>query len=111
MMEKVLHNKDIGSRIMGLRKKKGYSREQLSEMAGISAKFLYDIEIKKVGFSADTLKGLSHGLEVSTDYILFGRSGFSYEEEIADTLGKFEPCSLEKVRQLLQIAYEMAHNR
>lgn len=109
-MEEVLHNKDIGSRIMELRKDKGYSREQLSEIAGISAKFLYDIEIRKVGFSADTLKGLSRGLEVSTDYILFGRSGFSYEEEIADTIGKFEPCSLKKVRQLLQIAYEISHN-
>lgn len=109
-MEEVLHNKDIGSRIMELRKDKGYSREQLSEIAGISAKFLYDIEIRKVGFSADTLKGLSWGLEVSTDYILFGRSGFSYEEEIADTIGKFEPCSLKKVRQLLQIAYEISHN-
>ncbi len=109
-MDKLIHNKDIGSRIMELRKDKGYSREQLSEIAGISAKFLYDIEVKKVGFSADTLKGLSHGLEVSTDYILFGRSGFSYEAEIADTIGKFEPCTLKKVRELLQIAYEIAHN-
>lgn len=37
---------NAGMRIMLLRTQKGYSREFLSEKAGISSKFLYEIETR-----------------------------------------------------------------
>lgn len=62
----------VGERVMLLRKKRGYTREGLSESAEISAKFLYEIETDKKGFSAYTLVKLAQVLEVSTDYIMTG---------------------------------------
>ena len=50
---------DIGVRIMKLRKEKGYSREQLAELANISASFLYEIETSKKGLSVNSLVGLN----------------------------------------------------
>lgn len=39
--------RETGARIRALREAAGYSREQLSEMADISVKFLYEIESGK----------------------------------------------------------------
>ena len=61
-----------GKRIMNLRKKIGFTREELAELAGISSKFLYEIEVGSKGFSAKTLSGLANALGVSCDYILLG---------------------------------------
>ena len=41
-MKKIYH--EAGTRIRALREEKHYSRERLSEMAGISPKFLYEVE-------------------------------------------------------------------
>ena len=58
---------------MQLRTDRRYTREQLAYLADISEKFLYEIEMNKKGFSAETLMKLSHALEVSMDYIMLGR--------------------------------------
>lgn len=42
-------NIQIGKKIMKKRLQRGYTREYLAEMADISAKFLYEIEIGKKG--------------------------------------------------------------
>jgi len=49
-MKKIYH--EAGTRIRALREEKHYSRERLSEMAGISPKFLYEVEngVYKVNF-------------------------------------------------------------
>lgn len=109
-MEKETGTKEIGIRIMKMRKAKGYSREQLAELAGISPSFLYEIETAKKGFSASTLISLIHALEVSPDYLLYGRSAIDCEKEIAETLGNFSPENLQLVEKLLRIIYELAAN-
>lgn len=109
-MKTAMKDIEVGDRIKNLRLDKGYSREKLAELAGISSKFLYEIENKHVGFSAETLCGLSCALDVSSDYILYGRSSMEYEERIAKEIAKFEPNTLVKVENLLKIAYDLAHN-
>ena len=47
---KEIKNKCIGYRIMELRLDRGYSRERLAERAGISSKFLFEIERNGRGF-------------------------------------------------------------
>lgn len=44
-----------GQRIRNLREVNRYTREKLAELAEISPKFLYEIEVGAKGFSADTL--------------------------------------------------------
>ncbi len=100
-----------GARIMLLRSEKGFSREYLSERAGISTKFLYNIEIRGSGFSARTLLRIAQELEVSTDYILMGKGNPQYDEKLFHTIERFEPDTLETVKRLLEIAYELAGKR
>ena len=107
---KDIKNKDIGYRIMELRLDRGYSRERLAERAGISSKFLFEIERNEKGFSANTLINLAEALDVSADYIMSGRGSTKFDEGIAEALEKFEPSILEKVEDLLKLAYEIAHN-
>lgn len=63
---------EVGRRIRLLRINKSLSREALAEEMNISARFLYDIEHGRKGFSAYTLKKLALALEVSCDTIIFG---------------------------------------
>lgn len=100
----------IGERIMWLRSERGYSRGQLAQMANISEKFLYEIELGKKGFSAMTLLNLSEALEVSLDYIMTGTKDRKYDDEIIKTLGKFKPNTLKTVNRLLKVAYEISKN-
>lgn len=108
-MRKEINGDEIGLRIMQLRLDRGYSRECLAELAGISAKFLFEIERNQKGFSATTLVNLAAALDVSTDYIMTGHGSTKFDEGIAEELGRFEPCVLEKIQELLKLAYEIAH--
>ncbi len=67
-------NAQIGIRIRRLREAQHETREGLAEKADISAKFLYEIETGKKGFSAEILCRLSQALSVSCDYIMLGRN-------------------------------------
>lgn len=98
----------VGTRISLLRMDRGYTREYLSEKAGISSKFLYEIEIRNKGFSAHTLSKLAKALEVTTDYILYGEGNARYDQKIAATIEQFKPDALETVKKLLDLAYELA---
>ena len=104
------YTEDMGtsSRIRELRLDRGYTRDQLAELAGISSKFLYEIEVKEKGFSAQTLKNLSDALEVSADFILTGEGNKKYDADIAATIELFEPNRLKKVAQLLRDVYELS---
>lgn len=62
----------IGERIKKQRLLNGYSRETLAEMAGITPRFCYDLELGSKSMSLHTLKKLSTALNVSADYLLFG---------------------------------------
>lgn len=110
-MENGINSKEIAFRIMQLRLDRGYSRECLAELAGISAKFLFEIERNQKGFSATTLVNLATALDVSTDYIMTGHGSTKFDEGIAEALERFEPCVLEKIHELLKLAYEIAHVR
>jgi len=70
-------NKDfysnIGKRVREAREEKHLSREKLSQLAGISDKFLYDIEVGNKGISAETLFCICEALEISADWLLKGK--------------------------------------
>lgn len=66
---------DAGARIHQLRVTKGYTRDFLASKTNLSAKFLYEIETGKKGFTAEVLYRISNALEVKCDYILVGKSG------------------------------------
>lgn len=64
--------KDTGLRIKYLRKDQKLTQEMLSEMAGITPHYLYEIESGRKSMSIHILASLAFALQVSADYLLFG---------------------------------------
>ena len=94
-------NLEIGERIRKIRTGMGLSREELSEMIGISALFLGFIECGQRGMSISTLMSLSRILNVSTDYILTGKITSDPKQELIDTVNsideKYIPMAIENL--------------
>uniref|UniRef100_UPI004056E34E helix-turn-helix domain-containing protein n=1 Tax=Agathobacter sp. TaxID=2021311 RepID=UPI004056E34E len=98
----------IGERIRELRELQSYTREAFAEKVDISAKFLYEIETGKRGFSADTLGRISVALSVSCDYIMFGEENGHYSgEKIMCVLENMKPAQLYRIQNILQMLCEM----
>lgn len=103
-----MSNIEVGARIRELREIRNYTRGSLAEKVDISAKFLYEIEVGKKGFSADTLCRISKALSVSCDYIMLGEdTGCRSKEKIICVLEKLEPKQTSKIMDILRILSEM----
>ncbi len=91
----------MGERIKKQRLLNGYSREKLAEMADITPRFCYDLELGLKNMSVNTLCKLSNSLNVPVDYILFGPVS---ETNIFDSLiGIIRTCPPDKLEHLEQI--------
>jgi len=93
-------DKEIGMRIRKQRELLGYTREALAEKLDVSPKFCSDIEIGAKGMSVETLCKLSKVLLLPTDYILFGKTDSSADEELLNLL---KLCDKEKSEYLKNI--------
>jgi transcriptional regulator with XRE-family HTH domain len=60
----------LGYRISELRKKMGFTQEQLSEYADLSQNFLSQLENGKKNISIETLLKISNALEIKPAYFL-----------------------------------------
>lgn len=99
---------EIGKRIMGLRKLNHYTREELAEKAGVSSKFLYEIEMGRKSFSANVLCRLADSLSVSCDYIMLRDKQYSLKEcyvDVDDKKQKLE--NLDLIIRVLSILYDV----
>lgn len=104
-----MSNKQVGDRIRELRELQNYTREALAEKVDISAKFLYEIEVGKKGFSAEILCRISKALSVSSDYIMFGEdNSHRGNEKIICVLEMLEPKQVSKMQDIVKILYEMS---
>lgn len=100
---------EAGKRIYELRKIKGYSRDKLATKAGLSTKFLYEIEMGKKGFTADVLYRLAKALEVKCDYILAGSSGEDpCNFYINKMLNKYSDFQKQNVLKILELINEIS---
>ena len=92
----------IGARIRELREIQNYTREGLAEKVDISPKFLYEIEMGRKGFSANTLNEIAKALSVSCDYIMRGEEKeHRGKENIVCVLDMLEPRQLSKIQNIL----------
>lgn len=104
-----MSNNQVGDRIRELREIQNFTREALAEKVDISAKFLYEIEVGKKGFSAETLCRISKALSVSCDYIMLGEdSTHRGSEKIICVLESLEPKQVSKMQDIIKILYEMS---
>lgn len=100
--------KEAGARIRAIRKTRGLTRDALAERAGVSSKFLYEIEQGKKRFSAEVLCRIAEVLDVSCDYIMLGKLVTVKDEAgIAEALSLFNINQQQKLIPLLQMIYEL----
>lgn len=91
---------EIGMRIKKQRQLLDYTREQLAELANITPRFCYDLELGNKKMSVDTLCSMRNALHVSADYLLFGES---QEEGYDNIIAMLKICPEEKLEQLEKI--------
>ncbi len=96
-----------GLRIRNLREANRYTRKEFAEIAEISPKFLYEIETGQKGFSADTLYRISKALSVNCEYILAGDEQNDYNLEVLNSLKLFSYSKNSKIKQLMELIYEL----
>lgn len=101
--------KEAGKRIWEIRRRQGYTRNQLADKAEISSKFLYEIERGKKGFSVDVLYNIAEVLDVKCDYILTGEDKQSeYSSDLLGILEVFDEKQTLKLVRLLKVIQEFA---
>lgn len=100
----------IGTRIRKQREKLGYTRDELAEMVGISTKFCSDIELGHSMMSVETLCSFSKALMISTDFILFGNTGNTIDDEAINLIKICNPEKLEDLKGLMRIFIKACNN-
>lgn len=96
---------EIGERVRLTRTSRGLSRDELSELLGISTLFLGYIECGQRGMSLDTLQNLCKVLNVSADFILLGHKHTdSANDKILNAINELDsqyiPLAIEQINNL-----------
>lgn len=98
---------EAGARILKCRTDKKLSRNSLAKAAGISSKFLYEIESGHTGFTVGVLERLANALRVDSDYILHGRlARQNCDEDLIKAISAFDEEKLQKLVPVLNILAE-----
>ena len=92
----------IGKRIRRHREYLGFTREVFAEKLDITPKFCSDIENGAKGMSVPTLCRISNVLNLSVDYILFGRNSETIESPIIEMLKNCPPEKFGYVEDILK---------
>lgn len=98
---------EVGERILRCRQSRKMTREMLASAAGISTKFLYEIENGLTGFTIGVLERLACALDVDSDYILHGRlTRHTYDRDLIKAVSAFDEDSMPALVRVLSILAE-----
>lgn len=99
-INKSILNKEIGRRVREMREFQGFTRENLAEYADISVQFLASIESGQKSMTTHTLYKISKSLNVTTDYLVTGKTSSSKDSKITlllETLSEDEKSFAENI--------------
>ncbi|RGG63190.1 XRE family transcriptional regulator [Eubacterium sp. AF17-7] len=102
------NNTNAGSRVRYARELNHFTRDELAEYAGISTKFLYEIENNHKGMSAHTLLNICKALDVSCDYIMTGGRKCTCDQEVITILESFDAAQIPNVKKILSELLELS---
>ena len=97
----------VGERIRMVREKRRLSREALAELASISTKFLYEIEVGKKGFSVEILERITRSLDVNYEYILNGTSKTEQYTPVSSVNSELDEKKRKYIEEILLLLYKM----
>lgn len=100
----------IGKRIAYIRKERGYTQEKLAELADISIQFLSDIENNKKSMTVTTLRKIADCLNVTTDYIIYGRESSNEHFMIDIMFDTLSDKNKRKAEKLLEVFVDAVYN-
>lgn len=100
-----MRNVEIGNRMRQVRKSHNMSREQLAERAGVSSKFIYEIERGMKGMSAETVSKIAKALGETCDFLINGQDeeGDS-REKVLNIIEQYDDKQVTALLHLLQAA-------
>lgn len=97
---------NMGLRIAQRRKELRLTQEQLAEKIGVSLQTISNIELGKKAVRPENLANLCLHLDISADYILYGKRS---EQFMTDTIGKLSALDAEAyhaVQTLIDLLYK-----
>ena len=97
---------EIGRRIHTRRKQMGYTQEQLAEMMEVSIQMVSNLERGNKAIRIDNLVNLSQILEVSTDYILTGKTTPTDSDTMARRIAALSPRDRQMVEWIVDHCLE-----
>ena len=103
--EKKEINIETGRNIKFYREKAGYSRERLAELAGVSPRFIADVESGAVGVSLTTLKNVCESLGISADRILWNNA--DHQPGLDEKVSHLEPKYVDAISEIVQKHIEL----
>lgn len=99
--------KEAGKRILKVRNMRNMTRDELAEKAGISPKFLYEIETGRKGFSASTLYDICTALGIRSDYLLTGDEQSNEDLELMKAIQLFDKSKSKHLTAVLIDIYKI----
>lgn len=92
----------IGRRIRDRRKHQGYTQEQLAEMMDVSVQMISNLERGNKAIRIDNLINLSRILDVSTDYILMGKTTTDDIDALSLCISRLQPKDRNMIELLIK---------
>lgn len=101
----------IGERVSYIRRERGYTQYKLAELADISVQFLSDIENNKKSMTVKTLCQIADSLNISTDYIIYGRETAIENTAINIMLNSLSSKNQKKAEKILSIFIDAINDK
>ncbi len=94
---------EMGQRIALRRKERRMTQEQLAEKMGVSLQTVSCIELGKKAIRPENLANLCAHLEVTSDYILFGKRDHQQMSELLDKASALTPEAYSTICHLVDM--------
>lgn len=93
--------KQIGQRLHDRRKYMGMSQDILAERANVSSQTISHAESGKKAMRADTIMGVCDALEISADYLLFGKTTTKDISILEQKMSKLSPRKFRYLEEMI----------
>lgn len=94
---------NMGARITQRRKELQLTQEQLAEKMGVSLQTISCIELGKKAVRPENLANLCVCLDVTSDYILYGKRNESQMNELVSKLAILSPKEYESIQNFVNL--------
>lgn len=100
----IFDTRDIGNRLLAIRKKMGLTQAEVAEIAGLSDRTYADIERGSVNMRTETFLKICQALSVTPDEILTQKAiSENKQNELFERLSKCSPKEKETALSILEV--------